>query len=72
MRDRVATVVHDRYQVVDPVCGLVLTMMHLRQAFQVAQIHAKACSKVEIYDCMAHSGQPRVWDSEGNIIEVEP
>ena len=64
-------VVEDRFQVCDPVCGLVDTYITLRQALDGARRHSRTCGgDVSTYDVMAHYGQSQEWDAMGRVASV--
>lgn len=50
----------NRYQITDPVCGLVAATITRSEALRVAKRHAKECAGVEIFDIMARTG---AWDT---------
>lgn len=64
-RERRHTTAHDRYQITDPVCGLVETATSLKKALQLAKAHH--CGNVAIFDVMARIDCAQVWDANGNI-----
>ena len=60
--------VHERFQVTDPICGLVETAMTRADALAIAQRHV--CRSVEVHDVMARRGAVRTWTRDGTAIEV--
>lgn len=64
-----STTTHDRYQVCDPICGLVATRTSLGKALEFAKAHA--CEGVEVFDIMARYDCAELWDKEGKIIRFK-
>lgn len=71
-----ATTVHNRFQVVDEVCGLVQCEMRRSTAFAEAQRHLEQHHRegdfktpVHIFDLMARLGAPQTWNHEGVPVE---
>ena len=61
--------IHDRYHVTDPFCGLVTTESKKERAEVAAVIHAERCEGiVTVYDAMAHRGRPEEWLPYGFIL----
>ena len=60
------TTAHDRYQITDPVCGLVTTRTSLAKALESAKSHK--CEGVEVFDAMARYDCAQTWDRHGNIL----
>lgn len=56
----------DRYQITDPICGLVETASSLKEALRLATMHR--CDGVEIYDAMARFDCVQTWDRNGRIL----
>lgn len=59
------TTTSSRYQVCDPVCGLVSTASSLQKALSAAKAHP--CEGVEVFDVMARRDCAQVWDAQGAI-----
>ena len=59
---------HDRFQVTDPICGLVETAMTRADALAIAQRHE--CRRVKVHDVMARRVAVRTWKRDGTAIEV--
>ena len=57
-----------RFQVCDPVCGLVDVSPYKREATARAKKHAMECDSVTVYDLMAKRGAANNWDVRGGMI----
>ena len=62
--------VHDRYHVTDPVCGLVRSYSRKADALDRAEGHP--CEEVKVHDVMARRGSWWLWDAAGNPLERRP
>jgi hypothetical protein len=60
------TTTHDRYQITDPICGLVETATSLKDALRKANMHR--CDAVEVFDTMARYDCAQTWNREGRIL----
>ena len=61
-----------RFQVCDPVCGLVDVYPSKSGAMAGARKHAKDCNHVTVNDLMAKRGAPNSWDVRGGMIGFRP
>ena len=61
-----------RFQVCDPVCGLVDVYPYKREAMARAKKHAMECDSVTVYDLMAKRGAANNWDVRGGMIGFRP
>ena len=61
-----------RFQVCDPVCGLVDVYPYKREAMARAKKHAMECDPVAVYDLMAKRGAPNSWDVRCDMIGFRP
>ena len=59
-----------RFQICDPVCGLVETASAKVRALHLATSHFnRGCNDVTVYDLMAHPGKPQEFDINGRILK---
>ena len=61
-----------RFQVCDPVCGLVDVYPNKSEAMARAKKHAMECDAVTVYDLMAKRGDANNWDVRGGMISFRP
>ena len=61
-----------RFQVTDPVCGLVEAFATKTVALAVSRSHAGVCEDVQVFDLMATPGRPNLYDSHGHVIGDRP
>ena len=67
-KEKYSRLTANRYQVVDPVCGLVETCSRKVDAFALALKHSQDCNEVEILDTAAKGGAPERWNSSGRVL----
>lgn len=60
------SIVHSRFQISDSICGIVDTAENFKGALRLAEIHARHCRNVTIFDPMARRGSFELWDSIGH------
>ena len=62
----------NRYEICDPVCGLVVTERKKYRAFKIALAHAKTCKGVVVFDLLAHSHTTHLWGVNWSTNQVLP
>lgn len=64
----------DRFQVCDPVCGLIGTERTRDKALTEARHHdqSNTCPPAVVYDVMARRGRPQEWTADGEVKAFRP
>ncbi len=72
MDDERSTTVHDRYEIGCSVCGHLGNRQSWYEAMNaandVSHYHSEAGEHIEVFDRMAHIGQPNRWDINGKAL----